>query len=138
MKPIPTSSNGDDHAHRDEKSTRWALYRQRMEKIYQDALAGHCGFDESVDRFVEAVLAFTRHRYTPRGLAGLEACLRAACADDARLRKALGANREARASRGHQSKPVTTVLDSDGVHRAQGDQSPPELDLVCSARAGRV
>ena len=147
VRPTPTTSNVHDDDHRDEKSPRQGLYEQRMETIYLDAQWGHCGFDESVDRFVEAILARTTDRYTPRGLAELEARVRAVCASDPRLRQALGADREADQavgdSRGRDPRLPTQAghgraRDSGGVHVSKCDQSTPELDLVCSARARRV
>ena len=70
--------------------SRQALYERRMDEIYSDVQDGRCDFDEATDRVVEAILARTEDTFTQKGREQLALKVRAACANDPRLSKALG------------------------------------------------
>jgi hypothetical protein len=78
------------HLQDGEPSTEQALYEQRMNELYADVRAGRCDFESAIERAVHAIVSRTRNWFTPRGREELEARVRVACANNSRLRSALG------------------------------------------------
>jgi hypothetical protein len=70
--------------------SRQALYLERMNQIYADVQAGRCDFEAAVERVVEAAVARSYDRFTPRGREVLAARLREECMQDLQLRRTLG------------------------------------------------